>query len=279
MDCSSGRETTLPPPSSPAPAPAPLRPKSPPSCSSSGGGFVSATLRGWWPVVTIDREPAQLDRSTFVGNHVYKAITRYSTVKQAALLIFFSVFAFAFCRICCCFRATICAPYHYWEAATAFAAWAALVRSDDELWVFADGSMRDVPQMPVLPQSGGVDDGCWSNATPGRDGGDNLYLAKIRHIYLHNSVTSPIDLHHLLHNAPNLETLYMTPRPEWDMDYGLFEQCEEIARRLSSPEDFKSFRKQIRNILDWGKGTRLEQIKEESFRGRQRNPANPTAIR
>ncbi|KAK3367277.1 hypothetical protein B0T24DRAFT_710064 [Lasiosphaeria ovina] len=41
------------------------------------------------------------------------------------------------------------------ETATAFAAWAALVRSDDELWVFADGSMRDVPQRPLLPQRGG----------------------------------------------------------------------------------------------------------------------------
>ncbi|KAK0717367.1 hypothetical protein B0T26DRAFT_675688 [Lasiosphaeria miniovina] len=41
------------------------------------------------------------------------------------------------------------------ETATAFAELAALVRSDDELWVFADGSMRDVPQMPLLPQRGG----------------------------------------------------------------------------------------------------------------------------
>ncbi|KAK0655345.1 hypothetical protein B0T16DRAFT_451044 [Cercophora newfieldiana] len=31
---------------------------------------------------------------------------------------------------------------------------------------------------------------------------------------------------------------------------------------LSRPEDFKGFRKQVRNILDWGKGTRLEQIKD-----------------
>lgn len=30
---------------------------------------------------------------------------------------------------------------------------------------------------------------------------------------------------------------------------------------LSSPEHFKNFRKHVRNILDWGKGTRLEQIK------------------
>jgi len=31
---------------------------------------------------------------------------------------------------------------------------------------------------------------------------------------------------------------------------------------LSRPEDFKNFRKQVRNVLDWGKGTRLEQIKK-----------------
>ena len=31
---------------------------------------------------------------------------------------------------------------------------------------------------------------------------------------------------------------------------------------LSRPEDFKSFRKQVRNILDWGKDTRLTQIKD-----------------
>ncbi|KAI5918409.1 hypothetical protein F4810DRAFT_575963 [Camillea tinctor] len=30
---------------------------------------------------------------------------------------------------------------------------------------------------------------------------------------------------------------------------------------LASPEDFKEFRKQVRNILDWGKDTRLTQIK------------------
>ncbi len=31
---------------------------------------------------------------------------------------------------------------------------------------------------------------------------------------------------------------------------------------LSRPEDFKSFRKQVRNILDWGKDTRLNQIRD-----------------
>ncbi|KAK3369451.1 hypothetical protein B0T24DRAFT_632627 [Lasiosphaeria ovina] len=74
-----------------------------------------------------------------------------------------------------------------------------------------------LPNLKTLEVS--IDNGCWSNMAHGRDGGDNLYLAKIRHIYLHNSVTSPFDLHHLLRNAPNLETLYMTPRRGWSMDY------------------------------------------------------------
>jgi hypothetical protein len=38
------------------------------------------------------------------------------------------------------------------------------------------------------------------------------FLQNIRHVYLHNSVAYPGDLHHLLLNAPKLETLYMTPR-------------------------------------------------------------------
>ncbi|AEO58233.1 hypothetical protein MYCTH_2305427 [Thermothelomyces thermophilus ATCC 42464] len=38
------------------------------------------------------------------------------------------------------------------------------------------------------------------------------FMPNIRHIYLHNSVAYPGDLHHLLRNAPQLETLYMAPR-------------------------------------------------------------------
>ncbi|KAK3365015.1 hypothetical protein B0T24DRAFT_723973 [Lasiosphaeria ovina] len=36
-----------------------------PTFNSSGGGFVSATLLGWWLVVTMGREPAHLDRGAF----------------------------------------------------------------------------------------------------------------------------------------------------------------------------------------------------------------------
>lgn len=37
-------------------------------------------------------------------------------------------------------------------------------------------------------------------------------LSNMRHIYLHDSVACPRNLHHILSSAPNLETLYMTPR-------------------------------------------------------------------
>ncbi|KAK0717671.1 hypothetical protein B0T26DRAFT_645418 [Lasiosphaeria miniovina] len=105
-----------------------------------------------------------------------------------------------------------------------------------------------LPNLKTLEVS--VDDGCWINAAPGRDGGDDLYLAKIRHIYLHNSVTSPIDLHHLLHNAPNLETLYMTPRREWDTDYGV----DPGDLSLGDPESLDAALVQHKNLrhLDVG---------------------------
>ncbi|KAK4178161.1 hypothetical protein QBC36DRAFT_325573 [Triangularia setosa] len=41
---------------------------------------------------------------------------------------------------------------------------------------------------------------------------DHAYLAGIRHIYLHNSNVMPHHLHLLLKFAPQLETLYVTPR-------------------------------------------------------------------
>lgn len=58
-----------------------------------------------------------------------------------------------------------------------------------------------------------TDDGVWSNIRHRRpDGTRPPYLENITHLYLHNSVCSPRDLHHVLVNAPNLATLYMTPR-------------------------------------------------------------------
>ncbi|KAK0737247.1 hypothetical protein B0T21DRAFT_364731 [Apiosordaria backusii] len=47
----------------------------------------------------------------------------------------------------------------------------------------------------------------WAKAFP-----DQAYLAGIKHIYLHNSMVLPHHLHLLLKFAPQLETLYVTPR-------------------------------------------------------------------
>ncbi|KAK3331787.1 hypothetical protein B0T19DRAFT_86577 [Cercophora scortea] len=72
------------------------------------------------------------------------------------------------------------------------------------------------PNLTTLEVS--TDDGVWSNL---RDE-DHLFLSsdssdqppplnQIQHIYLHNSVACPRNLHHVLRNAPRLQTLYMTP--------------------------------------------------------------------
>jgi hypothetical protein len=74
------------------------------------------------------------------------------------------------------------------------------------------------PKLTTLEISS--DDGIWSHdfdqPLSYLEGGNPLppFLANIRHIYLHNSGACPRDLHHLLCNAPQLETLYMAPRPD-----------------------------------------------------------------
>ncbi|KAH8889921.1 hypothetical protein GQ53DRAFT_184525 [Thozetella sp. PMI_491] len=55
----------------------------------------------------------------------------------------------------------------------------------------------------------------------------------------------------------NIAQLYISWKED-DLNYYL---QRVDAFLLSRPEDFKSFRKQVRNILDWGKDTRLTQIK------------------
>jgi hypothetical protein len=65
----------------------------------------------------------------------------------------------------------------------------------------------------------------------------------------------------------NTAQLYISWK-EGDLNYYL---QRVDAFLLSRPEDFKSFRKQVRNILDWGKDTRLTQIREalDTIRGKQ----------
>jgi hypothetical protein len=72
------------------------------------------------------------------------------------------------------------------------------------------------PNLTTLEVSS--DDGVWTTALdefddfPPTDSTAPPFMPNIRHIYLHNSVAYPGDLHHLLLNAPRLETLYMAPR-------------------------------------------------------------------
>ena len=73
------------------------------------------------------------------------------------------------------------------------------------------------PSLTTLEVSS--DDGVWTTALLDHHAfhleGDHPlppFMPNIRHIYLHNSVAYPGDLHHLLLNAPRLETLYMAPR-------------------------------------------------------------------
>jgi hypothetical protein len=55
-----------------------------------------------------------------------------------------------------------------------------------------------------------------------------------------------------------LAQLYVSWKPE-RLDYYM---REVGTYRLSYEEDFKEFRRHVRNILDWGKDKRLSQIKE-----------------
>lgn len=55
----------------------------------------------------------------------------------------------------------------------------------------------------------------------------------------------------------NIAHLYMS----WKDDQNYYLQRVDVFA-LSIPEHFKNFRSQVRNILDWGKGTRLTQIKD-----------------
>lgn len=78
-----------------------------------------------------------------------------------------------------------------------------------------------LPALKTLEVSS--DDGSWNNMLEEghiflSGGTTEPYLDGLREIYLHDSVTCPIHLHHILRNAPQLQTLYMTPRldPRFD---------------------------------------------------------------
>ncbi|KAB5523119.1 hypothetical protein GE09DRAFT_1229864 [Coniochaeta sp. 2T2.1] len=78
------------------------------------------------------------------------------------------------------------------------------------------------------------DDGVWNNIRHRRpDGSRPPYLATIKHLFLHDSICSPRALHHILTNAPDLKTLYMTPRR--DEEQWLDPEAEGIDEH---PESF-----------------------------------------
>ena len=76
-----------------------------------------------------------------------------------------------------------------------------------------------LPNLTTLEVSS--DDGAWRNARDASGEKDpKPYLGRIRHVYLHNSICCPRTLHHVVKNAPSLQTLYMTPRLEDDFEHG-----------------------------------------------------------
>jgi len=93
-----------------------------------------------------------------------------------------------------------------------------------------------LPSLTTLEVS--ADDGVWDNIRHRRpDGTQPPLLEHIEHLYLHHSVAYPRDLHHIIANAPNLTTLYMTPRrspePLPDPDaQGLDEHPESLDAAL-----------------------------------------------
>ncbi|KAK1756390.1 hypothetical protein QBC47DRAFT_379857 [Echria macrotheca] len=71
-----------------------------------------------------------------------------------------------------------------------------------------------IPKLTTLEVS--ADLGEWENTEQDEFlMGDEFhpYLSSARHIFLHDSCAGPKDLYQILKNAPNLETLYMTPAP------------------------------------------------------------------
>ena len=74
----------------------------------------------------------------------------------------------------------------------------------------------------------------------------------------HPSVQCVDNLSYCIAVDNNTAQLYISWKED-DLNYYL---QRVDAFLLSSPEHFQNFRKQVRNILDWGKGTRLEQIKD-----------------
>ncbi|KAL2270542.1 hypothetical protein VTJ83DRAFT_2726 [Remersonia thermophila] len=118
------------------------------------------------------------------------------------------------------------------------------VSSDDGVWTSAYDEDRLFPGGPGDGGSGGGGDDDKGPAPP--------FLGNIKHIYLHNSVAYPGDLHHLLLNAPMLETLYMSPRDDADFREALEDNNPEIAHPEALDIALASHAKHLRNLdVSW----------------------------
>ncbi|KAL1855761.1 hypothetical protein VTK73DRAFT_8484 [Phialemonium thermophilum] len=74
-----------------------------------------------------------------------------------------------------------------------------------------------MPNMTTLEIS--ADNGVWEDdRSPLPRGKQGPLLGAVRHLYLNETVASPRDLHLAVRQAPQLETLYMTPRRDYEFE-------------------------------------------------------------
>ncbi|KAK3368742.1 hypothetical protein B0H63DRAFT_81092 [Podospora didyma] len=78
------------------------------------------------------------------------------------------------------------------------------------------------------------------------------YMSAIRHLYLHDSCACPRNMHHILRNAPNLETLYMTPRPNAYFEVEEGEEDLEVAQPDALDVALAAYGKNLRHLdISW----------------------------
>ncbi|KAH6624103.1 hypothetical protein B0J18DRAFT_444368 [Chaetomium sp. MPI-SDFR-AT-0129] len=97
------------------------------------------------------------------------------------------------------------------------------VSSDDGVW----SMMPDDETWPLMPDG----------TNPDPFNFDKPFLPNLRHVFLHDSIAYPGDLHYLLLQAPKLETLYMAPRGDYALkasvdDNGLAEHPDSLNNGL-----------------------------------------------
>lgn len=99
------------------------------------------------------------------------------------------------------------------------------VSSDDGVW----SMMPDDGIWPLMPDG----------TSPDPFNFDKPFMPNVRHVYLHDSIAYPGDLHYLLLQAPELETLYMAPRGDYALkaavdDNGSAEHPDSLNNGLAN---------------------------------------------